>query len=321
MLLAAKIYCDNMTGTGGTEVITRVMDLRSHSKPETSPAEKDISVKEEEEANDALICAEEKLMEDEEIDSVDEFGNPVADTEKIEDRMMTVALARSVIETSGGALPGDTGDTGAQGQHRYGLRTRRSASSRVASLTPEQPPSTRKQPPPVVSVSRAKPLRTHAVPMVKTATSNPLLASPPPLSVVPLVKPSSLTGPHLAPPRIAQRGSATLRTPIHTSHGVPNPLANFASPSMQQPAPGTSSSLSRHQPAISGSHPTTVPCPLSAVACPLPATAPSAEMLPEAATELIPRRGRIFSIDIDRKFIIEDKSESWFSYLICFASF
>jgi hypothetical protein len=223
-------------------------------------------------------------------------------------------LARSVIETSGGALSGDTGDTdGAQGQHRYGLRTRRSPSSRVASLTPEQPPSTRKQPP-EVSVTRAKHLRTHSVPMVKTATSNPLLASPPPLSVVPLVKPSSLTGPHLAP-RIAQRGSATLRTPIHTSHGVPNPLANFVSPSMQQPAPGTSSSLSRYQPTTSGSHPTTVPCPLSAVASPLPAPAPSAEMLPEAATELIPRRGRIFSIDIDRKCIIKKRVKAVFHIL------
>ena len=76
----------------------------------------------------ALVQAEEKMIEDEEIESCDESGKPVVDTETIDRRNLTVALVNSVVETSNRGLE-ESGETASEEadknpQHSYGLRRR-----------------------------------------------------------------------------------------------------------------------------------------------------------------------------------------------------
>lgn len=215
----------------------------------------------------AAIVAQEKFMagEDEEIDSFDGNGNPIADTKKIENRMMTVALARSVVEATavGGRAP-----TAKRGR-KAGSKNK----SRKRGTSDGSGSSTKDSSEKALSQTEAKPI------------------PPPPTA---LVMPSPL--PALSVP---SSGSST---------GVPNPLANVSTPlkpnTSNVPLPTPSKSTKSL-----GS--TAVPCPLPKAQISHPyekvlieTTAPAPAPAPVVAApsaDLPVRRGRIFSMDIDRK--------------------
>jgi len=218
----------------------------------------------------ALEKAEEKLMgeEDEEIESCDEEGKPVVDTEKLERRMMTVALVKSVVETTGNASddkPAEEGDADADKKHTYGLRKRNSKSNRDSSDDEEQPQPRRR---------KTQPLKKRSV-----ATALP---APPALAKRPKKVGNSSSA--------AKAENGPMR--IQSTQQVPNPLLQQVNSSPPAQARAAAASL----------HP--VPCPLpeseSIEDC-RPDAAHSAPMTMKANDTGAGRRGRIFSIDIDRK--------------------
>lgn len=291
-----------------------VMALRSRK-----PSKKTDAIKDEEAA---FVSAEEKMLEDEEIASVDEFGNPIVDMSKIEERNLAVAMTRSVSDMTGGEHHGGLDDDDDSGGHRrYGLRTRRKSSPPLsprstgsASLRRRPDASSEARPGTIKGKSGGSTHGECSIPT--TITPSQPIASPPPLEVVPLVKPKPLTAPPLnVPPRLPVFDKPPLipAQTGRTSHGVPNPLASIPPPRKPEPiiAPVP---LSR--PEVNDSSSTsfrpTVPCPLPAVPCPLAAPLPPAPDVvvaphfPEpptiefSSTDLLPcRRGRIFSMDID----------------------
>jgi hypothetical protein len=307
-----------MTGAsqGGTEVIpTRIMGLRSRSKTD-----------EEEVADAALISAEEKMLEDEEISSIDGFGNPVADTVKIENRNLTVAFARSVVETSGNI--GDDGeplDDDSGGQCRYGLRTTQKSDSATRDelgTGDDSASSIIDEKHVAGATSQLVKLEPGGSAPLPTLAPQPV-ASPPPLKAVPLVKPTPLPPrpPRLPAPALAKPLRAA---PIQTSsHGVPNPLANLATPIKEEPRVSRSAATVAPKAGVRA-YQSSVPCPLPAVFSPLPAPAapkqrkiqpapplvravsiPVATAVATVSMDLIPtRRGRIFSMDIDGEYFI-----------------
>jgi hypothetical protein len=290
-----------------------VMALRSRK-----PSKKTVAIKEE---DAALVSAEERMLEDEEIASVDELGNPIVDMSKLEERNLAVAMTRSVSDMTGGEHAGLDDDDDSGGHRRYGLRTRRKSSPPVsprstgsASLRRRPDASSEPRPGIIKETPAGTILGECSIPT--TITPSQPIASPPPLEAVPLVKPKPLTAPPLnLPPRLPVFENPPLipAQTIRTSHGVPNPLASIPPPRKQEPhiAPVP---LSIHEvnDSLSTSFRPTVPCPLPAVPCPLAAPIPPvpdvvvAPPLPEpptiefSSTDLLPcRRGRIFSMDID----------------------
>ena len=304
----------NMTGTqGGTDVMSHVMALRSRK-----PTKKMDGIKEE---DAALISAEERMMDDEEIASVDEFGNPIVDIDKIEERNLSVAMSRSVMDMPGSEPNGIHDDNdddldGSGGHHRYGLRMRQTAShpdspkcagpadlSRTVVTSTQTRPGTESG----LLTEKARPT---------TITPSHPIASLPSVPVVLMVKSTFAPAPPLErPPRLPV--IAQPLQPLHTSYSVPNPLANITTPLKPPPPILTASALLPTQGNILSAPSqtsTTVPCPLPAVPCPLappilPVQAPPALMsathetlsLEFSSTDLLPsnRRGRIFSMDID----------------------
>lgn len=218
----------------------------------------------------ALEKAEEKLMqedEDEEIESCDESGKPVVDTEKLERRMMTVALVNSVVEhqPSSGNSTKESQDT--DKKHTYGLRKRSSKTSRDSSDDEERPQTRRR---------RTQPLKKRSVASA--------------LSAPPVLPKESVVG--------NSSGTAATAGPqgMQSTQQVPNPLLQQVHETSQ---------LSAQARAASTLHP--VPCPLpaggeSSREASIPDAASSAQVVMKANETGATRRGRIFSIDIDREF-------------------
>jgi hypothetical protein len=206
----------------------------------------------------ALEKAEEKLMEeDEEIESCDESGKPVVDTEKLERRMMTVALVKSVVETSG-SNGNSAKEEGTDKKHTYGLRKRGSKISRDSSDDEERPQTRRR---------RTQPLKKRSIASAR--------------GVVPVGNSSGT---------VATAGP--MSQGIHSTQQVPNPLLQPTHFSAQAKVAAAST--------------------LPLVPCPLPAGesskeagkldgASSAQVAMKANEFATTRRGRIFSIDIDRE--------------------
>ena len=278
--------------------MSHVMALRSRK-----PTKKMDGIKEE---DAALISAEEKMMDDEEIASVDEFGNPIVDMAKLEERNLSVAMSRSVMDMPGGEPngihdDGDGDDTG--GHHRYGLRMRHTSSHPVSPRSTGSDHLNRT----VVASTQTK---TGEVCGGRTAEAHPTTITPShpiaSISHLPVVPPAkSTTSP--APPLERPPRLPVVAKPLQTSYCVPNPLANLATPLKQPPPiPPVSALLpTQHTPSVP-SQTSTVPCPLPAVPCPLAAPILPGPALHEphtlefSSTDLLPnRRGRIFSMDID----------------------
>ena len=289
--------------------MTHVMALRSRK---TTKAIGSDATKTDEDS--ALIIAEESLMEDEEIDSLDEFVNPIVDLAKLEERNLSVAMSRSVLDIAGGHLQGtdvDDGDTG--GHRRYGLRMRqksnlaeipRSSGSAFVNQTDTMSASSG-------SDQRPKDRAEYSKPSHPANISQSQRIPKPPDTQLPSSEPTSSQShslPMQRPPRLPI-SSQNLQSSL-TSHGVPNPLANISTPLKPPP-------LIPHVPPIStasskvasvASHTSSVPCPLPAVPCPLapsiqlasksviiPTAVHDSNTLEFSSSDLISnRRGRIF---------------------------
>ncbi|KAI2504343.1 CCT motif [Fragilaria crotonensis] len=284
----------SMTGSpGGTDVMSHVMSLRSRK-----PSKKLDGIKEEEAA---LISAEERMMDDEEIASVDEFGNPIVDMAKLEERNLSVAMSRSVLDMPGGEANGIHDDDEDNGGHRrYGLRK----SNHLVSPTSAG-----------AELRSGRESGLHSDKALPT-TITPLHPIPnlPPVQTLPPIKTTTPSAPPMErPPRLPV--IAKPLQSLHTSYCVPNPLANIATPLKPPPSILPAPALLSTQATIATapSQSSTVPCPLPAVPCPLvpsilPAPAPTtitsaqpeSHTLEFSSTDLLPnRRGRIFSMDID----------------------
>jgi hypothetical protein len=275
-----------------------------HGDPEHHPEDEDA----------AMEIAEEKLMDgDEEIESCDEDGKPVVDTEKLERRMMTVALMKSVVETSSAQVPTDHGsaanenekdDAGGAGEHAnhsYGLRKKRSRHTSGRD-SPDEEPSPRRA----------------GAPTRANADALPIPASSSFSSTIPL--PALPTLPNRTIPKLVQvmegnsrqsstvnRASGPISDGLHSSQ-VPNPLMH-ATPPAGNPDVSCLQSLSLDIPNA------TISVPLPPVPCPLPASMTNDEDRPDFAPSTsipvdgrtsecvtVSKRGRIFSIDIDREY-------------------
>lgn len=243
------------------------------------------AAKQELEEEVALEKAEEKLMQhgddddddDEEIHSCDESGKPVVDAEKLERRMMTVALVKSVVETSGNAQNANDGD-GDDKKHSYGLRKRNLKSS-GSDDEDEEPPRQR------VRKTQQQPLKKRSVHGSSA-------------SAVTMPKQKTTVGP--------------MSQGVQSTQQVPNPLLSSNVNPPQLPHPGAQANVSAAGP---------VPCPLPASAAKegRPDAAPSAPVTMKATdTDAAgaARRGRIFSIDIDRKSF----ACGWLSLCIVFCN-
>lgn len=266
----------------------------------------------------ALVMAEENMMdEDEEIVSYDESGKPVVDAEKLERRMMTVALMKSVVETSGKAatLGDSSSQSGENGKgnennnsvgaddhpnHSYGLRRRsKHASGRDSPVDNHSSPRQR---------ARATSAKAKAAVPACSAPKIPL-PSPPVLFNQPIPKPSVV---RVTEDDSSQSNTATVNhgsCPIsdgqHSSQ-VPNPLIH-ATPPLGNP------DVSRLQPLSPVTTNATLSTSLPSVPCPLPADMTKDEPQPDVAPSTgnasecttVMKRGRIFSIDIDREYLTE----------------
>jgi len=125
-----------MTNSGSTIISPLTMttidlNLRSTSKKELEHSGQCGGSSVEEDA--ALVNAENEihLSHDEEIDSLDSNGNPIVDTEKVENRMLTVALVNSVVQSSASTSSSDLNKNGGGEEaeedsqcNRYSLRKR-----------------------------------------------------------------------------------------------------------------------------------------------------------------------------------------------------
>ncbi len=273
--------------------MSHVMALRSRK-----PSKQLDGIKEE---DAALISAEERMMDDEEIASVDEFGNPIVDMAKLDERNLSVAMSRSVLDMPGGEPNGIHDEDNDNGGHRqYGLRT-----SNHPVFPTSAGPEPRAGEESVVVSEKSRPT---------TVTPLHPIPSLPHVHTLPPTKKSTPPAPPLElPPRLPVIAKP-LQT-LHTSYCVPNPLANIATPLKPPPSilPASAVLTTQANTTIAATQSSTVPCPLPAVPCPLvapimPAPAPititsaqpESHMLEFSSTDLLPnRRGRIFSMDID----------------------
>lgn len=226
-----------------------------------------------------LHAAEEKLLadEDEEISSYDEGGQPIVDTAKLENRMMTVAITRSVVDST-----------------NYELRTRQQPKTVAQPQTPalKQEPASQQQqqaqkPRPTQKPQHTTQQQVHRPPVQPQTRIKTELPKPQTARISNTEGGSELTRriSQAAPPpsRIAKTGTSRLATakaktaaqrlirPLvkPNSLPVPNPLANISTPTKI---------MIKHEPPTSnapGTKPYTassVPCPLPPVPCPLPAS-------------------------------------------------
>lgn len=312
-------------GSGGTATVSQVQvtgvqrTLRSstnkgHDENDAS-FEHDNEQHPEEDA--ALVIAEENMMDgDEEIESCDESGKPVVDTEKIERRMMTVALMNSVVETSGKAATlGDSSQAGENEEgndnsggaddcpnHSYDLRRRsRHASGRDSPDNHSCPSPSRAR----ATVAKAK----AVVPAPSSCLAPTVhLRAPPTLSNRPMPEPSLARviegNSSQSNTATVNHGSGPISDGLHSSQ-VPNPLMHATSP-LGNP------DVNRLQPLSPVTRDATSSVSLPPVPCPLPASvtkdehrpdfAPSASVAGNASEyTTVMKRGRIFSIDIDRE--------------------
>jgi len=306
---------------GGAQIMSCHMELsRDNGKTRNtvlkSPGESKSSILIKEDEVDeqqvyaAMISAEKKfLVEDEEISSFDSMGNPVVDTAKIEDHMISVALARSVADTAASVSSG-------RGHSSYGAKKSRNDGCSRGSAESYHDMSTG-------VLSR----------ILSGKIIKPIL--PPPTA---LVEPASLPAPMSNNTVLTRKSRYTetsssssiyLRNSTNLSgrqrqqqqlvatsqHGVPNPLANITTP-MKHDRPSLGPHASSHSSTIAITTSdksnisltgTTVPCPLPKVRLPRSYASsnttvkiePTILSAANITTELPVRRGRIFSMDID----------------------
>ena len=249
---------------------TTTMVQQSQSQQQQSPSKCAIMVDEEVRNKDQDVDLDEVLQreeemdmmaDDEEIHSYDEDGHPIVDFAQLERRNLTVALVKSVV---------DTGGTKPPTVPRYGLRRRRQSESpeKIERITQDQSSisTTTIETPTIVPKTATT---TFITPTTITKTTGIRIPPPAPRPGLPI--------PSNPPPLL--KSSTTLSQPM--SGGVPNPLLQFPSTVLDSTACPTTLSCT---PAIIVA-PAIVPCPLPTC----------------IKQELGIPRGRIFSIDIDRK--------------------
>lgn len=143
------------------------------------------------ELDQVLQQEEQQEMDDEEIESYDEDGQPIVDLAQLERRNLTVALVKSVVDTSGAKPPL---------QRNYGLRHRRRD-------PPEADPPVPSQPPPAAAAMRQPTiLPPPAAPPIRLLRTTP---TPPP---TPLNVPNPLKH-NLSPPQ-EKPPVTTTRAPV-----------------------------------------------------------------------------------------------------------
>lgn len=298
--------CSDETG-GTATVCAPVLEQRTLRSARNNNKEHDENSDDAKTDEDiALEREEEKLMandEDEEIESCDESGRPIVDTDKLERRMMTVALVKSVVETSGttvstgGAAIPETdeakqedvinGGTDDNPQHSYGLRKRSRYSSERHS------PGDR---------SGQEPSRTRATrnPGKSDTKGTKSVPAPAHVPTIPLPVPQQLPTEHaLSKPGEGNSSVVQVeqeRRPAGDGLGssqVPNPLI-FSTPLSGKPV------LTGIPPPNSGNATLIDPVP-----CTLPASAIKDGPQGGRVCESVPAatRGRVFSIDIDRAYL------------------
>jgi hypothetical protein len=245
----------------------------------------------------ALELAEEKMLldGDEEIESIDEHGNPVVDTEQVDRRNLTVALMNSVVETSSSVRP--------KGKDAAALRARvdkaakekaaqqqkaahqKASQQKTAGLKAAAEASTQAEAEPHSYGLRKRKMR-------KDSDSDDS-DSPP----------TSPRSPRMRRNRRSSGSSSSSRarqTRRDKEENVPNPLLQAAAD--QAITLGASSGSQGVTTGDSGRN-RALSISLLNVPCPGTAAAPQAEArsAPAAEASGVTRRGRIFSIDIDRK--------------------
>eukprot|EP00546_Thalassionema_frauenfeldii_P020012 CAMPEP_0178900728 /NCGR_PEP_ID=MMETSP0786-20121207/3627_1 /TAXON_ID=186022 /ORGANISM="Thalassionema frauenfeldii, Strain CCMP 1798" /LENGTH=595 /DNA_ID=CAMNT_0020571749 /DNA_START=34 /DNA_END=1822 /DNA_ORIENTATION=+ len=290
-----------VSNQGGTQLMPCPMDL-SRGKQRTSNAGATLESSNETTSNLgyegggnekeqvlAAIVAQEKFMagEDEEIDSFDGNGNPIADTKKIENRMMTVALARSVVEATSGGGRAPTVKRGRKAGSKNKSRKRGASdgsgsSTKDSSEKPLSQTGAKPIPPPPTALVMPSPLPALSVPSSGSSTGvpNPLANVSTPLkpntSNVPLAPPSKSTN---------SLGSTAVPCPlpkVQISHPYEKLLVETTAPA---PAPAPAQAPAQAQ----------APAPAQAQA----QAQAQAPVVAAPSTDLPMRRGRIFSMDID----------------------
>jgi hypothetical protein len=280
---------------------------------------------------EAVIAQEEELLMSGELTSEED--------EKMEQQMLTVALVNSVVEASGPQIPAKAEPE--KPEQRYSLRKRRRQEDQGAhssqlipttNIIPRRVVKTEAVPACIAVASAPLP-----VPLAVTspkASSLPLALQPPVRRHAPplppkATKPAStrLAGAKLVKEK-AKRQTPPVRVflsskplnPIPSPMGVPNPLSNPLPPSItvitkassvQAPSPSSEALPSADTFAVATT--LAVPCPLppSSFAVEDPPSVAyvvksEPETMPEKkkvtiAPDLPQSRGRIFSIDLDRK--------------------
>jgi hypothetical protein len=296
---------------GGTHIISHVVDLCEHQPPNVT-----INVKDE---DAALISAEERMLEDEEMESVDESGHPMIEVTTIENQ--NIAFVLNLGESEGDpsdVIPMDSSSAEfANSNQTHKSLTPINSETTTLNQTLESTLGT---------ISTTERTNVTFQTLVKTR-SHPQITTNPSLRKVPLLmKPKPLPPPpptlhHTTRVNLVQ-SNASVAT-IHTTHGVPNPLASLSTPLKSESSDDLQCSSS--QVAISSSIPlskmTEVPCPLPPISCSL-GWPPSAgqkdsvtflnsntgnvtephdsSKLELSSSDLLPKqRGRIFSMDFD----------------------
>ncbi len=291
-------------------------------------------------ALEGAFAEEEERFIDEEISSYDEDGRPVVDTEALEHRHLTVALVQSCVDQQSitrhqSALPrressssNSSPSSPTSDHHRYGLRprsfvakSRSSSPSRIPSpgsrkrerpssnqktisstaskfqQAPGSPPSTtgprnpNPQPPtitslvpnPLIAPPNSKPLQPPPSMLLATNKTNAISSS------IPTKSHTTLSSPFTTSASTSSSFSSAATTPTTSNRAVQLPSdATFvaAIPSQQQ------------QHLLTATTKTSTPKSV-AIAEP-PATVAELTFL-SPSTSATATRGRIFSIDIDRK--------------------
>jgi len=250
--------------------------------------------KEEADANfedSTLEKAERKMLneinpeDDEEISSFDESGTPLVDTIKLENRMISVAIARSVAddEAARAAPPSDASN----GQHTFRKRQRVDEESSMVPpvvkleqikpiVTPAQTVSVHQgQPPTVRGINQGfsqqgVSIKSGGSELTRRIASGPRVEAH-----------KSATQPVMSRPRnatIVSKVTSSQQPLIRplvrpTALKVPNPLANIPAAlpikpvKQESPRPPSVTNTTKSY----SNRPPLVPCPLPPIPCPLPA--------------------------------------------------
>ena len=245
---------------------TTTMEQQQQSKqqPKLAIMVEDEILSKDEDLDEVLEREEEidMMADDEEIHSYDEDGQPIVDFAQMERRNLTVALVKSVV---------DTGGTKPTIEPRYGLRRRRQSESpdKIIRITQDQSS---------ISTSTSTIATPTTIPNITTTTTATTTKTTPTAQRIPAPTPRPGLQTLSNPPSLL-KPSTTLLPPM--SGGVPNPLLHFP----------TTVGDPTVCPITSSCTPTIIVGPVI-VPCPLPAPIKQELGIP---------RGRIFSIDIDRK--------------------